>query len=46
MLDERGQDIGSEQMAELVGGASNTVRKPCKLSLPYMKILQAWAYEY
>ncbi|XP_057427170.1 putative RNA methyltransferase At5g10620 [Lotus japonicus] len=24
MLDERGQDIGSEQMAELVGGASNT----------------------
>nr|KYP56812.1 Putative RNA methyltransferase At5g10620 family [Cajanus cajan] len=26
MLDERGQDIGSEQMAELVGDAGNTAR--------------------
>ena len=25
MLDEKGQDIGSEQMAELVGDAGNTV---------------------
>jgi len=29
MLDERGRDIGSEQMAELVGDAGNTVRTFC-----------------
>jgi len=29
MLDERGLDIGSEQMAELVGDAGNTVRTFC-----------------
>lgn len=28
MLDENGQDIGSEQMAELVGDAGNTVWAP------------------
>lgn len=26
LLDERGQDIGSEQMADLLGDAGNTVR--------------------
>lgn len=26
LLDERGKDIGSERMAELVGDAGNTVR--------------------
>ena len=36
MLDERGQDIGSEEMAELVGDAGNAVRTSYKWSLPFL----------
>jgi len=30
MLDERGKDLRSEQMAELVADAGNTVSRYCK----------------
>jgi len=38
MLDERGQDLRSEQMAELVADAGNTVSRYCKWSLPWIVI--------
>ena len=38
MLDERGLDIESEQMAELIGDAGNTVCSTTKLRYLYKQI--------
>jgi hypothetical protein len=51
MLDENGQDIGSEQMAELVGDAGNTVQATLtliffKCSFVCLKSLSILLYTY
>ena len=42
MLDENGQDIGSEQMAELVGDAGNTVWATSTSMIFFSCLLYAW----
>lgn len=42
MLDEHGQDVRSEQMAELVADAGNTVSRYSISSLPWITL--AWIY--
>ncbi|KAF1858636.1 hypothetical protein Lal_00044669 [Lupinus albus] len=45
MLDEHGQDIGSEQMAELVGDAGNTVMNVSMTDLPICKDIVCMLFE-